>query len=85
MSRPAVVATRSSRSTSLIGPAIGTTWAAMRYRSASSCSIRVPPSLGEWSRISTSPLARACDSMRETDEREVCSSVAIASMVWSWR
>ena len=45
--------------------------------------MRLGRSSGEWIWISTRPLARAWLSRRETDEREVCSSCAIASIVRS--
>ena len=82
-SRAADIATRSRRSTSLVWSGIGTRWTATPNRSRITAARCSADSAGEWIWMSTSPVSRAWLSSRETEEREVCSSRAIASIVRS--
>jgi hypothetical protein len=83
--RAALSATRSRRSMSLVASGTGTTCTAMPNRFVTSCSRAETRSSGETTRISTSPCSRAYPSIRDTDERDVRSSRAIASIVRSCR
>ncbi|KZX21935.1 hypothetical protein ACH61_00916 [Rathayibacter tanaceti] len=81
--RAAERATLSSRSISLVWSGTGTMCAVMSKWARTSAESALARSSGERIWMSTSPVARACDSSRDTEEREVCSSWAMASIVRS--
>ena len=83
--RAADSATRSSRSTSLVWSGTGTTCACTPKRARMFRLSAAAWSSGDRIWMSTSPVSLACLSSRETDDRDVPSSSAIASIVRSCR